>query len=80
MLAKRVQILGTGCAKCKILAENVRKAMKQVGIEAEVGKDRGRQGDSEIRLNDRPGLAIDGDVESAERVLSTEDIKKLLLS
>ena len=35
---KRIQILGTGCAKCKTLAENARKAVDESGVEAEIEK------------------------------------------
>lgn len=34
----KIQILGTGCPKCKALAENVEKAIKQTGLDVEVEK------------------------------------------
>jgi len=77
---KRVQILGTGCAKCKTLAENARKAIEEAGIEAEIEKVEDIKEIMKFSIMITPGLAIDGEVKSAGKVLSTEDIKKLLLS
>lgn len=77
---KLVQILGTGCAKCKTLAENARKAIEEAGIEAEIEKIEDIKEIMKFNIMITPGFAIDGEVKSAGKVLSTEDIKKLLLS
>ena len=77
---KRVQILGTGCAKCKMLAENVRKAIEEAGIDTEVEKIEDVKEIMKFNIMITPGLAIDGEVKSVGKVLSTEDIKKLLLN
>lgn len=77
---KRIQILGTGCAKCKALAENVRKAVESAGIEAEIEKVEDIKEIMKFNILMMPGLVIDGQVKAAGRVLSPEDIKKLLLS
>jgi len=77
---KRIQILGTGCAKCKTLAENVRKAVDETGVEAEVEKVEDIREIMKFNILMTPGLVIDGQVKAAGRVLSPEDIKKLLVS
>ena len=46
---KKIKILGAGCAKCKTLAENVRKAVEEAGVEAEVEKIEGHQGDHKVQ-------------------------------
>ena len=38
---KKIQILGTGCAKCKTLAENARKAVETAGVDAEIERRAG---------------------------------------
>ena len=35
---KKIQVLGTGCPKCKKLAENAESAAKELGIEYELEK------------------------------------------
>ena len=42
---KRIQILGTGCPKCRKLAENAEVAAKALGLEKKKGV---RAGDSEV--------------------------------
>ena len=39
---KKIQILGTGCPKCKKLAENAEAAAKSLGIEYEIEKIAGK--------------------------------------
>lgn len=77
---KQIKILGTGCAKCKTLAENARKAVDEAGIDAEIEKIEEIREIMKFNLLSTPGLVIDGEVRSAGRVLSSDDIKKLLLS
>jgi small redox-active disulfide protein 2 len=73
---KKIEILGTGCTKCIKLYENAKKAAE--GIEAEVVKvdDIGKI--VEYGVMSTPALAIDGEVKAAGRVLSVEEIKKLI--
>ena len=77
---KRIQILGTGCAKCKTLAENARKAVEEAGVEAEIEKVEDIKEIMKFKILMTPGLVIDGEVKAAGRVQSPEDIKKLLVS
>lgn len=74
----RIQVLGTGCPKCKQLMENVEKAVGEMGIEAEVEKVDKIAEIIKFGIMTTPGLAIEGKVKSAGKVLSSEDIKKLL--
>jgi len=77
---KKIQILGTGCAKCKTLTENARKAVELAGVEAEIEKIEDIKEIMKFNVLMTPGLVIDGEVKAAGRVLSPDDIKKLLLS
>jgi small redox-active disulfide protein 2 len=77
---KRIQILGTGCAKCKALADNAAKAIAEAGVEAEIEKVEDIKEIMKFNILMTPGLVIDGEVKAAGRVLSTEDIRKLLLT
>jgi small redox-active disulfide protein 2 len=75
---KKIQILGTGCAKCAKLTENAEKAAKEAGIEAEVEKVTDIKKIMEFGVMMTPGLAVDGEVKAVGKVLSVEEIKKLL--
>jgi small redox-active disulfide protein 2 len=76
---KKIQILGSGCAKCKTLAENARKAAEEAGIEAQIEKVEDIREIMKFKILTTPGLVIDGEVKAAGKVLSPEDIKKLLV-
>jgi len=74
----KIQVLGTGCPKCRQLMENVEKAVGEMGIEAEIEKVDKIAEIIKFGIMTTPGLAIEGKVKSAGKVLSAEDIKKLL--
>ena len=75
---KKIQILGTGCPKCKKLAENAEAAAKQLGIEYELVKVTDINEITRFGVMMTPSLAIDEDVKSVGRVLSVDEIKELL--
>ncbi len=74
----KVQILGTGCPKCKKLMENAEVAIKEVGVSAEVEKVSKIEDIMKFGVMMTPALAIDGQVKSVGKVLSSEEIKKFL--
>jgi len=75
---KKIQILGTGCPKCKKLAENAEAAAKELGIEYEIEKVTQINDIMKMGVMVTPALAIDGEVKVAGKVASPEDIKKML--
>ncbi|HUS57109.1 MAG TPA: thioredoxin family protein [Planctomycetota bacterium] len=75
---KKLEILGTGCPKCKKLAENAEAAAKAMGIEYEIGKVTDINRIMEFGVMMTPALVIDGQVKVAGKVPSPEDIMKLL--
>jgi small redox-active disulfide protein 2 len=74
----RIQILGTGCPKCKKLAENAESAAKDLGIEYELEKVTQINDIMAMGVMMTPALVIDGEVKVTGRVLSSEDIKAML--
>lgn len=74
----KIQILGTGCAKCIKLAENAQKAAIEKGIPFEIEKITDINKIMDFGVMFTPGLAIDGEVKSVGKVLSVEEIKKML--
>jgi small redox-active disulfide protein 2 len=75
---KTIQILGTGCPKCKKLAEAAELAAKQAGIAYTLVKVTDIQEIMKFGVMMTPALAIDGDVKSVGKVLGVEEIRKLL--
>ena len=75
---RKIQILGTGCARCKKLQENAEMAANDLGLDYTLEKVSDIQEIMKFRIMHTPGLVIDGEVKSSGRVLSMDEIKKLL--
>ena len=75
---KKIQVLGTGCPKCKTLTANAEAAVKALGIDAKVEKVEKIQDILKFGVMVTPALVVDGKVRSAGKLLSAEDIKKML--
>jgi len=75
---KRLQILGTGCPKCKKLAENAETAAKSLGIDYEIEKVTDINEIMKFGVMMTPALAVDGQVKVVGKVPSPDEIKKML--
>lgn len=75
---KLIQILGTGCPKCKALLANAEAAVKELRVEAKVEKVDKIVDIMKFGVMTTPALVVDGQVKSAGKVLSPDDIKKHL--
>ena len=73
-----MQILGTGCAKCKKLAELTEEAAKSLGIEFEIEKVSDVREIMKFGVMMTPALAVDGEVKFAGKVPSLDEIKKII--
>jgi len=73
---KKIQILGTGCPKCKKLTENAETAARELGIEYEIEKVTDINKIMEFGVMMTPALAVDGEVKVAGKVPNPEEIKK----
>ena len=74
----KIEVFGTGCAKCHLLEKHVEEAVRETGIQAEVVKV-----DDIVEIMKRgiiftPGLAIDGATKVSGRVPSVKEIRELL--
>ncbi|MDD3248383.1 MAG: thioredoxin family protein [Methanosarcina sp.] len=72
----KIEILGSGCAKCNKTKEMAEKAVKEMGVEAEIVKVDDFDKILGYGVMITPALVIDGDVKVAGKVPSVEDIKK----
>ena len=76
----KIQILGTGCPKCKKLAEITESVAKEIGIDYEIEKVTDIVKIMSFGVMSTPALAVDGNVKIAGSVPSSEKIKELLTS
>jgi small redox-active disulfide protein 2 len=75
-----IQVLGTGCAKCKTLYETVNKAVQETGVDAFIEKVEDIQKIMAFEILMTPGLVIDGHVKTAGRLPNLDEVKKLILA
>lgn len=75
---KKIQILGTGCPKCKKLAENAEAAAKELGIEYQLEKVTEINEIMKFGVMMTPALAVDGQVKVAGKIAAVSDIKQML--
>jgi small redox-active disulfide protein 2 len=74
----KIKILGPGCPKCLQLAENVEKAIEEIGIEAQVEKVTNINEIANYGIMMTPGLVVDDEVKTSGKLLSIEEIKDIL--
>ena len=75
---KKIQILGTGCPKCKKLAENAEAAAKELGIEYQIEKVTNINDIMTFGVMVTPALVVDGKLIVAGKVPSIEQLKEIL--
>jgi small redox-active disulfide protein 2 len=75
---KKVQILGTGCPKCKKLFEAAQQAVKELGVEAEVTKVEDINEIMKFNIMMTPALAVDGVVKVVGKIPKPDELKAML--
>jgi small redox-active disulfide protein 2 len=73
-----IKILGTGCANCKKLEQNARKAIEELGISATVEKVQDLKAIAKYGVMRTPALVIDEEVKIVGKVAKVDEIKELL--
>ena len=77
---KTLQILGTGCPKCKKLAENTEAAAQRLGIPYRMEKVTEITKVMAFGVMSTPALAVDGAVKVSGKIPTTEEIQRILAS
>ncbi len=74
----KIEVLGPGCPRCQSLEANVKEALSQLGMEAEVEKVTEMGQIVAKGVMSTPGVVIDGKVVSAGKLLSVDEVKAIL--
>lgn len=77
-MAKKVEVLGPGCAKCRQLYEETERAVADLGIECELTKVTDIMKITEYGVMMTPALVVDGQVKAYGKVPSQEELKGML--
>lgn len=79
-MVTKVEVFGTGCANCKQVEENARKAGVKLGIDLEVVKVDDFETFIRRGITATPGMAINGEIVSLGRVPPVDEIVEMLTS
>ncbi|MGM0771263.1 MAG: thioredoxin family protein [Halobacteriota archaeon] len=74
----KIEVLGSGCAKCNKVKEIVEKVVNEEGIDAEIVKVEDIDKILDYGVMVTPGLVIDGDVKIAGKIPSEDKVKEWL--
>jgi len=74
----KIEILGSGCANCRRLEENAKKAVEKTGKKAEIVKVTDFARIVSYGVMRTPALVIDGKIKSEGRIPDVDEIAKML--
>ncbi len=74
----KIEILGVGCPKCKQLTVNAEAAVKELNVSAEISKVTDIDQITGYGVMMTPALVVDAKVVASGKVLSKDEIKKIL--
>jgi len=75
---KNIEVLGPGCANCRVLYERTQRAAQELGLECRIEKITDLNVIVGYRVMSTPALVVDGQVKVAGKVPSVEELKQLL--
>ena len=75
---KKIQVLGTGCAKCRMLTEHTEQAARELGLAYTLEKVTEINDIVSFGVVATPALVVDGDIKVAGRVPTVEALKRLI--
>jgi small redox-active disulfide protein 2 len=78
MGARLIEILGSGCAKCEMLAKHAEEAATALGLDFAIVKVKDPAAIARYGVMQTPALVVDGHVKLAGRVLTAEKLKELI--
>ena len=73
-----IKVYGPGCKNCVNLADNVKKALAETGVDAEIVKVEDMKEIAQAGIMSTPAIGIDDEVKIKGRVATVDEIKELI--
>ena len=77
-MTTKLQILGTGCPKCRMLTEHTERAAQEIGLDYELEKVTDLDRILEFGVVATPALVVDGEIKVYGRVPTTARLAEML--
>jgi len=74
----KIEVLGSGCARCKRQAQVAERVVKELGLKAEIVKVDDINAIIERGVMMTPALCIDGELKSSGRIVEAEELRRML--
>ena len=74
----KIELLGTGCPRCRSAEENLMKALEELSLEANIEKITGMAALTERGVSAPPAIAVDGKILTQGSIPGVEQVKLLL--
>ena len=74
----KIEIVGPGCPRCIATEKNVKEAVKQLGIQAEISKVTDVAEFAKKGVMFTPGVIVDGQVKISGKIPTVDEIKEVL--
>jgi len=71
-----IKVLGTGCPKCQATEKNVKEAVAETGVAANIEKVTGLMDIAKYGVFGTPAVVVDGEVKCVGKIPDKEEIKK----
>ena len=75
---KKLQVLGPGCPRCNQLAERLKLASRQLGLECEIEKVTDVTSFADFGVMVTPALVVDGDLKFQGKLPSIDELKQII--
>lgn len=76
----KIEIVGPGCGRCIATEKNVKEAVKQLGIQAEIAKVTDVAEFAKKGVMFTPGVIVDGQIKVSGKIPTVDEIKQILSS
>lgn len=76
----KIEVVGPGCARCVATEKNVKEAVEQLGINAQITKVTDVAEFAKKGIMFTPGVIVDGEVKVSGKIPTVDELKEILSS
>ena len=73
-----IKVLGPGCARCELTAKNVKEAVAEAGVDAQIEKVTDLMEIAKYGVFGTPAVVVDGEVKSVGKIPNKEEVRAWL--